>query len=180
MEQLKNKRILIVDDTEDIHEAFKCAFEIKSKVTNEKYNKIISNLFGRQPENSAIDDLPMQLPEFDLDSAFQGDEAIEKVKKSVEEDRPYALVFMDVRMPPGIDGIETLKRVWEIDKNIEAIICTAYSDYNLTNLSKKLGYTHQLLLIKKPFEVEEIQQIALAQVMKWNWKMPYCKKNNYK
>ena len=178
MDQLKNKRILIVDDTEDIHEVFKCAFEIKSKVINEKFNKRMSNLFGQHPEVSDDHNVPTHLPEFDLDSAFQGEEAIEKVKKSIEDNQPYALVFLDVRMPPGIDGIETLKRMWKIDKNIEAIICTAYSDYNLTNLSKKLGYTHQLLLLKKPFEVEEIQQIALAQVIKWNWKMSYCKKND--
>ncbi|OFZ22934.1 MAG: hypothetical protein A2202_01495 [Bdellovibrionales bacterium RIFOXYA1_FULL_36_14] len=177
MDQLKNRRILIVDDTEDIHEVFKCAFETKSKVINEKYNKCISNLFDQQPDESDDCKFPTHLPEFDLDSAFQGKEAIEKVKKSIEENMPYALVFLDVRMPPGIDGIETLQKMWEIDKNIEAIICTAYSDYNLTNLSKKLGYTHQLLLLKKPFEVEEIQQITLAQVMKWNWKMAYCKKN---
>ena len=177
MDQLKNKRILIVDDTEDIHEVFKCAFEIKSKLANEKFTKRISNLFGQQPDESDNCKFPMHLPEFDLDSAFQGEEAIEKVKKSIEENKPYALVFLDVRMLPGIDGIETLKRMWEIDKNIEAIICTAYSDCSLTNLSRKLGYTHQLLLLKKPFEVEEIQQIALAQVIKWNWKMAYCKKN---
>jgi CheY-like chemotaxis protein len=172
VEDLKNKRILIVDDTEDIHEAIKCALECNSKVTNIKFNSIISDLFDSD-KNS--DDEIMELPEYILDSAFQGEEAVEMVQKSFNDGNPYAVVFMDVRMPPGIDGIEALRRIWEIDREIEAIICTAYSDYNLTNLSKKLGYTHQLLLLKKPFEVEEIQQLALAQTIKWNWKMNFKK-----
>ncbi|MBN2444268.1 MAG: HD domain-containing protein [Spirochaetales bacterium] len=90
------------------------------------------------------------------------------VKKAKAENFPYALAFIDVRMPPGWDGIETITRIWEIDPFIEVAICTAYADYSWDQIVSKLGYTDHIIIIKKPFEKIEIKQMATALIQKWN------------
>ncbi len=105
--------------------------------------------------------------EYEIDSAYQGLEAIELIAKAHEEDHPYALIFMDVRMPPGIDGIETISRVWKDYPNVEIIICTAYSDYSFEEILDKLGTTDRLLFLTKPFDSIAVKQMALSLTRKW-------------
>jgi signal transduction histidine kinase len=78
------------------------------------------------------------------------------------------MAFVDVRMPPGIDGVQTIKRLWEIDPNIHCVICSAYSDYSWDQMIEELGQTDKLLILKKPFDPTEIFQIASAFTEKWN------------
>ncbi|MGB0330899.1 MAG: ATP-binding protein, partial [Planctomycetota bacterium] len=79
-----------------------------------------------------------------------------------------AVAFVDVRMPPGIDGVQTIKRLWEIDPNIQCVICSAFSDYSWQQMIDELGHTDKLLILKKPFDPTEICQIASAFTEKWN------------
>ena len=71
-----------------------------------------------------------QLPMFEIDSAYQGQEGLDLIEKSLLENRPYALAFVDVRMPPGWDGVETTCKIWEKYPDLQVVICTAYSDYS--------------------------------------------------
>src|ERR1700749_1808094 len=89
------------------------------------------------------------------------------IKQSLAEKLPYAMAFVDVRMPPGWDGIETIARIWEVDPELQMVICTAYSDYSWEDMRAKVGQPDSLLVLKKPFDNIEVQQIAHALTKKW-------------
>src|SRR5216683_2003742 len=116
----ENRRVLVVDDNCAIHEDFR---------------KI---LVGRNanPELAAareglFDDVgPVHSPApFEVDCADQGQTAVRIVELAVAANKPYALAFVDMRMPPGWDGAETIERLWKIDPNLQCVICTAYTDH---------------------------------------------------
>jgi len=154
-----NRRVLVIDDNNSIHTDFRkilCG-ENERKVA---VKKIRAALFD-SPE-------PVNDPNrFEMDSAFQGQEGLEMVKKSLAEGRPYAMAFVDVRMPPGWDGVETIARIWEVDRSIQIVVCTAYSDYAWDDMRAKVGQPDSMLVLKKPFDNIEVQQIAHALTKKW-------------
>lgn len=104
---------------------------------------------------------------FELDSSYQGQEALEMVKTALAAHCPYAMAFVDVRMPPGWDGIETIARLWEVDPELQIVICTAYADYSWAELRSKVGQPDNLVVLKKPFDNVEVQQLAHAMTKKW-------------
>ena len=161
---IPNKRILIIDDNPAIHEDFR---------------KILG---GGPAGQSALDELENSLFEdeeldepvaacvksrFEIDSAFQGQEGLEMVSKAAAEGRPYSMAFVDVRMPPGWDGIETISRIWERHGDLQIVICTAYSDYSWNEITLKLGHSDSMVILKKPFDNVEVMQLAHALTNKW-------------
>ena len=117
----EHRRLLVVDDNEAIHGDFRKILGGVSSPSSLAASE--AALFGEAPVTSG--------PEpFELDSAFQGEEALERVKRATAEGRPYAVAFVDVRMPPGWDGVETTTHLWAHDPDIQVVICTAYSDYS--------------------------------------------------
>jgi len=125
-----------------------------------------SNEGGSRPAAWRNEDEPQVA--YDIDSAYQGLDAVEMVRKAFDEARPYAMVFMDVRMPPGIDGIETISRIWRDFPSVEMVICTAYSDYSHEQIVIKLGRTDRLLFLTKPFDSIAVKQMALSLSRKWS------------
>lgn len=117
-------------------------------------------LFGRAAEAPGV-------AAFKVDSAYQGQEGFEMVQRALQEGAPYAMAFIDVRMPPGWDGIETAARIWAVDPDLQVVICTAYSDYSWGEMIKRLGPTDKLLILKKPFDNIEAVQLASALSEKW-------------
>ncbi|MDI1443528.1 response regulator [Polyangium sp. 6x1] len=105
---------------------------------------------------------------FELSFASQGAEALEKVRQARDVAAPYALAFVDMRMPPGWDGLETLTHLWAEDPTLQAVICSAYSDHSWAEITAKLGVTDRFLILKKPFDPVEVRQIACALTEKWN------------
>jgi len=89
------------------------------------------------------------------------------VQAALGSRRPYALAFVDVRMPPGWDGIETSARIWQVDPDLQIVICTAFADYSWDDMVDKLGATDRLVILKKPFEAIEVLQLASALTEKW-------------
>lgn len=169
--ELSNNRILIADDNKDIHDDIKYILETSSGYM-EDYQEtrlLKEELFGeslKEPANKPVIDI-----RYIIHDAYQGNEAIEMVRSAKEAGEPYSLIFMDVRMPPGMDGIETIERIWEIDPNVGVVICTAYSDYSWDQIVSKLGQKDNLLFIRKPFDNVSLKQIALAMTTKWSLKM---------
>jgi PAS domain S-box-containing protein len=158
-ELMPNHRILLVDDNPSIHADFRkilCP-------TNAGITAI------HELEAALFDDAKptVEQTSFVLDSAHQGQEALEKVKQALAESRPYAMAFVDVRMPPGWDGIETIARIWEVDPELQVVVCTAYSDYSWEEMRAKVGQPDSLLVLKKPFDNIEVQQITHALTKKW-------------
>ena len=155
-------RILTIDDNEAIHEDYRKV--LGTSTNNPKLTEAIKLLFGESA--STVPDNAKKF-HYQIDSALQGEQGIELIKKSIEQNRPYATAFVDVRMPPGIDGVETCKRIWEVDPNISLVLCTAYSDHSWEEISSKLDYTDKLLILKKPFDPLELRQTAAAQTSRW-------------
>jgi len=154
----RNRRILVIDDSESIHDAIRkilCPGDSTPELSARE-----SALFGTPPA--------VPLLNFEVDSAHSGEEGLEKVRQALREQRPYAMAFVDVRMPQGWDGIETLRHLWADDPSLQAVICSAYSDYSWEQITGRLGQTDQLLILKKPFDNIEARQMAYALSEKWN------------
>jgi PAS domain S-box-containing protein len=152
-----NRRILIVDDNTSIHADFRNIL-CPDHSDEAAANAMEAVLF----EEEKPDEMS-----FELDSAYQGQEGFEMVKRALAENRPYALAFVDVRMPPGWDGIETIARIWEVDPELQIVVCTAYADYSWEEMRAKVGQPDSLLVLKKPFDNIEVQQLAHGLTKKW-------------
>ena len=155
-------RILAVDDEEiilDIYtEALISCNEISEKEV--KMKELAAKLFGHSEEK-------VRFPFFEVVICSQGDAAVELVKQSLEENNPFAVVFLDVRMPPGPDGVWTGKMIRSLDPEIEIVIVTAYSDISPADIAKQILPLHKLLYVQKPFSPQEIIHFATSLSVKW-------------
>lgn len=156
-----NFRILIIDDNRNIHRDF--IKVLKMDKPSSALDELDNQLFGDQPNNTPH----LALPAFHIDTATQGQEGVNYIKKAIDEGNPYALAFIDMRMPPGWDGIETIKHIWEHDRDIQTVICTAYSDYTWEETVKQLDINDNLLILKKPFDNIAVRQLTCALTKKW-------------
>ena len=154
----KNLRILVVDDNRAIHEDFRRILETRPE--DESLNRSRASLFGETPLARALD-------RFELDYADQGQTALALVEMARREGRPYVVAFVDMRMPPGWDGLETIERLWEADGRLQVVICTAYSDHSWAEIAARLEMNDRLLILRKPFDSIEVQQIAASLTRKW-------------
>ena len=161
-----NKRILIVDDNESIHNDFRKVLVHEINEDHADLDELEAELFGAEEKEAAVTESENVV--YEVDSAFQGQEALNMVDKAEKEGKPYALIFMDVRMPPGWDGIETIGRIWVKHPYLEMVLCTAYSDYTWDDIVEKLGCTDKLLFLRKPFDSVAVQQMALSLIKKFN------------
>ena len=159
--QSVNSRVLVVDDQEQIHEDFR-EMLLPRRTTAASDDLVAS--FMNPPDRAS----EPQFPPFDLHHAQNGEQGYAAVRQAHERNEPIALAFVDVRMPPGIDGVEAVRRMRTIDRNLEVVIMTAYSDKPLSAIIGDVDLLHKLLYIRKPFAREEIQQISLSLVKKWN------------
>ena len=154
----KSHRILVVDDNPAIHEDIK---KILCPATDgDDLIQDEAALFGTAATVSERSD-------FEIDSAHQGQEGLAMVEKALAEGRPYSMAFVDVRMPPGWDGIETVRQVWRRYPELQVVICTAYSDHSWDDIIKNLGKSDSMVILKKPFDNVEVLQLAHALTKKW-------------
>lgn len=154
-----NNRLLVIDDNSAIHDDFlKILGSTPDRIAAIEEAEAV--LFGQAPKQSLQ-------KRFDLDFAFQGQEGLSKVQKALQEGRPYAVAFVDIRMPPGWDGVETITRLRKADPNLQIVICTAYSDYSWADMAARLQVSDNLLILKKPFDNIEVLQLAHALFRKW-------------
>ena len=154
----KNKRVLIVDDQSEIHDDFREMLQVDD--ASLESNALVALFSSSNPTIPSTS--------FELLHARNGEGGCALIEKQRDCDLPVAVAFIDVRMPPGMDGIETMRRIREIDPNVEIVIMTAYTDRPLSDIVRDQRLLHKLLYIRKPFAREEIQQIAIALVAKWN------------
>ncbi len=157
----RNTRVLIVDDQHEIYTDFQEMLKAKNK-------KVLSDDFAETFFAEESQNEVPHLPTFELSYAPSGDEAYAMVKTAKESGHPFAVAYIDIRMPPGMDGIETIRRIREFERDLEIIIMTAYTDKPLPEIVTNMELLHKLLYIRKPFAREEIQQITHSLVEKWN------------
>jgi two-component system, sensor histidine kinase and response regulator len=153
-------RILVIDDQQSIHDDFRKIIETQHD--DQELSAAAAALFDEveqsdQPEES-----------FEINSAHQGQEGLAMVAQAVRESRPYPLAFVDVRMPPGWDGVETIERIWAVDPEILIVLCTAYSDHTWEDIVRQLGRTDHLLILKKPFDNIEVRQLVMSLTRRWH------------
>lgn len=155
-----NRRILVIDDNESIHADFRKILAASAS-DDSRIDALESELFGH-------DEPGRRGPCYELQSALQGQEGYRLVNEAVAAGAPFALAFVDMRMPPGWDGVQTIERCWKTDPDLQIVICTAYSDYSWAEVTRRLGQTDRLLLLKKPFDSGEVWQLAATLTQKWN------------
>jgi CheY-like chemotaxis protein len=154
----KNHRILVIDDNPAIHADLRKILA-PSKLPN-GLDEDKAALFGDRAAK-------FQLPIFEIDSAYQGQAGLDLIEESLRRYRPYSLAFVDVRMPPGWDGIETTCKIWEKYPDLHVVICTAFSDYSWEEMVEPMGYLDRVVVLKKPFDNIEVMQLAVAMTEKW-------------
>jgi two-component system sensor histidine kinase/response regulator len=154
------RRILVIDDNRAIHEDFRKILRPRTSeelALEQAEAEIFGRAFVREPDI-----------EFDIESAYQGQEGHAKAQAAMLECDPHAVAFVDVQMPPGWDGIQTAERLWEVNPELQIVICTAYSNYSWAEIASRLGCSAQLLILKKPFDNIEVLQLALSLSEKWH------------
>ena len=145
------RRILIVDDTASVHEDF-------TRILAPAALSSLSSGNRRNP--GGMSSTPREQTTYDLDHAFQGSEALEKAQRSMVRGDAFDMAFVDMRMPPGWDGLQTIEELWRVDSDLHVVICTAWSDYSWQEISTRLGHSDQVLILKKPFDPAEAAQMA--------------------
>src|ERR1700688_2882141 len=158
---LANRRILIIDDNASIHLDFRKVLGAKDEHSAQAALDVLeANLFGDAVVAAAR-------PNFDIDSAHQGQEGVAMAHQALVEGRPYAMAFVDMRTPPGWDGLQTIERLWATDPDVQVVICSAHTDYDWTEVVARLGHSDKLLVLRKPAEPIEVLQCATALSRKW-------------
>jgi diguanylate cyclase (GGDEF)-like protein len=158
MLDLNEFRVLIVDDNPAIHKDF--AKILVQEDDSEQLNQLEAELFGDRRHSSST-------PLYRLESAYQGQDGVEKVAQAARENQPFSLAFVDMRMPPGISGVETIERMWDQAPDLQVVICTAHSDYSWKQIVSRIGWSDRLLILKKPFDKVEVCQMALSLCVKY-------------
>jgi len=155
-----NRRILMVDDEPRILEELEKVLT-PSQSGNAELSELQNRLFST-PETKR-----KSVIVYDVCCCHQGDEAIRKVQEAVEQDEPFAVAFIDIRMPPGPDGVATAEEIRKLDPNIQIVMMTGYSDFDISEIAHRVPPEDKLLYMQKPIHSQEIRQFALALTAKW-------------
>ena len=150
-------RVLVVDDHPAIHDDFR---KVLAGETMDAAAHLAAQIFGDTPR-------PADGERYEIDAVMQGEEAREKVIGALAERRPYTVAFVDMRMPPGWNGVQTVAHLRAIDPALQFVICTAHSDYSWGEIREALGPTDNVVILKKPFDKVEVLQLAHALSRKW-------------
>jgi PAS domain S-box-containing protein len=172
-------RILVVDDDEGMHRVFSLMLSqmpdpppvADSTAPAPRAFKPFPGTEAESASSPAVmtEEPPAaDFPQFEIDFAFQGQQGLELVRKALAEERPYTMAFIDMRMPPGWDGIETIGHIWKECYDLQIVICTGYTDFSWHDLIRKFGHSDRLLIMKKPFDMTEVRQVAYSLAEKWD------------
>lgn len=160
---ISHRRLLIVDDNEAIHDDFRKVLCPTPRPQSGDLAAMRAAFLGSDAPPGA----PAAKESFELCHASQGLESLEMISSAVQLGRPFSVAFVDVRMPPGIDGVETARRLWEIDPDLQVVICSAYSDYSWDDMVQRLGTSERWVIMRKPFDPVAVRQLATAMACKW-------------
>ena len=173
------RRIIVIDDNTAIHDDFRKVLS-PERASATQLAQSEAAIFGDVPVDGhergtgvGVRELQRRgaitttYPVYQIDSASQGQEGVALVRRARDEQRPYAVAFVDARMPPGWDGIETISRLWVEDPNVMVVLCTAYSDHSWREIRDRLAHPEQLVILKKPFAPIEVLQLAEGLTVKW-------------
>jgi len=155
--------ILFVDDEQDILKNYKILFERKTSAAMSE----LESLLDIESDKLDIREKEEEV-KYNIFQSSQGLDAVQVVRDQMAKSNPIKVIFMDIRMPPGISGCEATKMIREIDPNVEIVLVTAYSDTNLNDIIQEVGKPDKLLYLRKPFDPEEVKQLAYNLCSKYN------------
>jgi len=161
----KEKRILIVDDNRDFREQL--ATHLMNSYKRNETVSLVERVRATLHASSQIDERDFSPEPYIIHTASHGEQAYEMVQEALRQGKPYALIFMDIKMPPGWDGVITLEHIWKIDKKVQVVLCSAHSIYSWKEVVDRFGKKDNLLILKKPFDTTVVSQIALALTEKY-------------
>jgi predicted signal transduction protein with EAL and GGDEF domain/DNA-binding NarL/FixJ family response regulator len=164
MDEDKIYSVIVIDDNPEIHQDFVKILQIDTAA--EVLASSEEALFGDSLQADKAEE-KVKLPKVKIDSAYQGEEGLALIQRKVQAGENYVIAFVDIRMPPGLDGIKTISKIWDVDPDMQIVICSAYSDYTWQEIANILGESEKLLVLKKPFDVIEARQIVSSLVRKW-------------
>ena len=153
MSDATSHRILVIDDQESIHEDFQKIFR-RVPLPDGRLLETTSSLFDEPgvPRESPVD--------LAIDSATQGEEGLRMIRRARDTGRPYAMAFVDLHMPPGLDGVETIGNIWKESPTLQVVVCSAHLDSWFSRIATRLGGTDRLFLLKKPFGTSEVRHLV--------------------
>ncbi|MBV9724217.1 MAG: EAL domain-containing protein [Gammaproteobacteria bacterium] len=160
-------RVLVVDDEPEIRDAYKqilCQTEVNLEMTG--FHELRSRLFRKNPVE-ALRQAATRAKGFDTVFCEQAAEAVEAVTAALARNEPFAVVFLDMRMPPGRDGVWAATQIRELDPAVEIVICTAYSDADPGEIGGYVPPEDKLSYLQKPFHPHEVRQMTIALGSKW-------------
>ena len=156
-----SNRVLLIDDNASIHGDFRKVLSVEGESgAHETLAQLEADLFGEQKAAAVR-------PNFEVDSAYQGKDGVAMVRAALAQGQPYAMAFVDMRMPPGWDGLQTIEELWRVDPDVQIVICSAHTDYDWSEVVERLNHSDKLLVLRKPAEPIEVLQCATALTRKW-------------
>ncbi len=148
----KTHRILVIDDNAAIHDDFRKVL-CPAAAPPTALSDAAARLFKRQPT-------PSRQAVYEVDAAERGQDGVAMISQALDEGRPYAVAFVDMRMPNGWNGLETTRRIWQVAPSTFVVLCTAFSDFSWAQIREELRQHDRFLILKKPFDNIEVQQLA--------------------
>jgi len=152
-------RVLVIDDNDAIFDDF-CKVLQRKDLRDDPLHDMESALFGFKPR-------VLNQASFEIGYAPQGQKGLVMVEQAQAAGHPYSVAFVDGRMPPGWNGIETIRHLWQACPDLQTVLCTAYADHSWQDIRNVLGESDNLLILKKPFDYVEVLQMAHALTRKW-------------
>ncbi len=171
-------RVLLTDDEPNILKEYRMALlpDQQGSQATQAVSLLEAELFGN--------DAPCEKHErrsarpFDVHCCRQGEEAVEAVREAIQAKQPFAVAFLDVRMPPGIDGVVAGERIRKLDPNINIVFVTGFSDHQLDELNRRFPEADKLLFCRKPLHSHELVQFANALTTKWQLETTQARLND--
>ena len=160
-------RVLVVDDEPGIRDAYRQVLA-QSDVSQEVegFRELRSRLFKNTPAKSRAKGRSHSTT-FEPVFCDQAPAAVAAVKEALAHNQPFAVVFLDMRMPPGPDGVWAAAHIRELDPAVEIVICTAYSDADPSDIGGLVPPEDKLSYLQKPFHPHEVRQMTIALGSKW-------------
>lgn len=160
------RRVLVVDDDAHLHEDYRRCLG-PQEIDGGDLRAARDALFGATSEGPARAE-----DSFAIEHALAGEAALQLVERSLLDAAPYCVAFVDMRMPPGWNGVETIRRIWAVDPSVQVVLCTAFSDFTWDRVIAEIGRSDGLHLLRKPFDVDHVRRFAEVLAKKWSLARP--------